>query len=55
MHNSPDPSGGIIAVIILFYGFIILLSLASFVFWVVVSRVLLARGNVGCHPRVVVV
>ncbi len=22
---------------------------------VVVSRVLLARGNVGCHPRVVVV
>lgn len=35
MNHSPDPSGGIIAGIFLFYGFIILLSLASFVFWIV--------------------
>jgi len=35
MNHSPDPSGGIIAGIILFYGFIILLSLASFVFWII--------------------
>ncbi len=35
MNHSPDPSGGIIAGIILFYGFIIVLSLASFVFWIV--------------------
>ena len=35
MNHSPDPSGGIIAGIFLFYGFTILLSLASFVFWIV--------------------
>ena len=35
MNYSPDSSGGIIAGIFLFYGFIILLSLASFVFWIV--------------------
>lgn len=35
MSNSPDPSGGIIVGIFLFYGFIILLALASFVFWIV--------------------
>ena len=35
MHNSPDPSGGIIAGIFLLYGFFALLALASFVFWIV--------------------
>lgn len=35
MNNSPDPSGGIIAGIFLFWGFFILLGLASFVFWIV--------------------
>ena len=35
MNHSPDPSGGIIAGIIFFYIFIILLGLASFVFWIV--------------------
>ena len=35
MNHSPDPSGGIIAGIVLFYGFFILLALASFVFWIV--------------------
>ena len=35
MSHSPDPSGGIIAAILLLYGFFILLGLASFVFWIV--------------------
>ncbi len=35
MNHSPDPSGGILVGIFLFYGFIILLSLASFVFWII--------------------
>ena len=35
MNNPPDPSGGIIVGIFLFYGFFILLALASFVFWIV--------------------
>ncbi len=35
MNNSPDPSGAIIGGLFLFWGFIILLSLASFVFWIV--------------------
>ncbi len=35
MNNSPDPSGGIIAGFVLLYGFLILLGLASFVFWIV--------------------
>lgn len=34
MSNS-DPSGGIIAGLILLYGFVIVLGLASFVFWIV--------------------
>jgi formate hydrogenlyase subunit 3/multisubunit Na+/H+ antiporter MnhD subunit len=35
MNNSPDPSGGFLIGIVLFYGFFILLGLASFVFWIV--------------------
>jgi len=35
MNNSPDPSGGMIVGIVLFYGFFILLGLASFIFWIV--------------------
>ena len=35
MNNSPDPSGGIIVGLFLFWGFFILLGLASFVFWIV--------------------
>jgi len=35
MSNSPDPSGAIVAGLFLFWGFIVLISLASFVFWIV--------------------
>ena len=35
LNHSPDPSGGIIVGIFLFYGFFILLALASFVFWII--------------------
>lgn len=35
MHNSPSSADGLIAGFFLLYGFIILLSLVSFVFWVV--------------------
>lgn len=35
MNNSPDPSGAIIGGFFLLWGFIILLGLASFVFWIV--------------------
>ena len=35
MQPTSDPSGGIIIGLILFYGFIIVLGLASFVFWIV--------------------
>ena len=34
MQSSPDPTGFVVG-IVLFYGFIIALSLASFVFWIV--------------------
>ncbi len=36
MNSSPDPAGaGFIVGIVLFYGFFILLGLASFIFWIV--------------------
>ncbi|MDQ2798784.1 MAG: PLDc N-terminal domain-containing protein [Armatimonadota bacterium] len=35
MNGSVGPSGGIVAGLVLFYGFFILLALASFVFWIV--------------------
>ncbi len=34
MNNSPDPTGAIIGGMVLFYGFLILIGIASFVFWI---------------------
>ena len=35
MNSSSDPGTGLVVGIVLLYGFVILLALASFVFWVV--------------------
>ena len=35
MNHSPDPTGGIVTGFLLFYGFVIVVGLASFVFWIV--------------------
>jgi len=35
MNNSPSSTDGFIIGIVLFYGFFILLSLASFIFWII--------------------
>ena len=35
INSTSDPSGGVIAAVILLYGFFILLGVASFVFWIV--------------------
>lgn len=35
MNSSPDVGTGLVAGVLLLYGFVILLALASFVFWIV--------------------